>query len=131
MLLMADKEKKFVFPRVVNNSLEFAEAKTHEEFVNGTYGIPEPVEVDCINIKDINLIIVPGIVFDCKGNRLGYGKGFYDRLLSEYTEIDTMGVCYSDFLLESLEADPWDARVKYVVTQNGILKTKKEVAQCH
>jgi 5-formyltetrahydrofolate cyclo-ligase len=129
-LLDADS-KMFVFPRVSGERLEFAQAGTRGDFKKGAYGISEPVHADVIDVKDISLILVPGIVFDRNGYRLGYGKGFYDRLLSEYPDIDTMGVCCDEFVLESLQRDPWDARVDYIVTQNGLFKTREEVATCH
>jgi len=131
MYLLDNASKRVVFPRVKGEHLEFAKADAMENFKKGSYGIPEPLHADVIDIKDINLILVPGIVFDRNGYRLGYGKGFYDRLLSGYPDIVSMGVCCDEFVLESLQRDPWDTRVDYIVTQSGVFKTREEVATCH
>jgi 5-formyltetrahydrofolate cyclo-ligase len=78
-------------------------------------------------MTNIDLILVPGLVFDRYGYRVGYGKGYYDRLIETHPNVITIGVCLDEFFIERLPSEPWDARVNFVATQLGIFKTECEV----
>ena len=119
--------KTVVFPRVEGDAIVFCPARTMREFAPGVFKIHEP-QTEPICIDQIDLILVPGLIFDRTGLRLGYGMGFYDRLLKAYPDIVTMGVCQEEFFVETLPKDSWDARVKYVATQSAIYKTEGEVS---
>ncbi len=125
--LTTEKGKYFAFPKVVEEDILFSHADYPYNFVIGSFGIPEPANDDYVDPGKIDLFLVPGIVFDEKGYRLGYGKGFYDRLISKHAPINTLGVCYNDFLIKRLNVDPWDTRVNYMVTDQGVFYTHKEV----
>jgi len=125
--LTAEKDKYFAFPKVVEKDLFFSCAEYPGGFVTGSFGIPEPATDDYIDPGKIDLFLIPGIAFDESGYRLGYGKGFYDRLISKHATINTLGVCYNDFLIKCLKVDPWDTRVNYMVTDQGVFHTHKEV----
>jgi len=120
-------DKTVVFPRVEGDAIVFCPARAMSEFAPGAYRIHEP-QTPPVCIDDIDLILVPGLIFDHSGFRLGYGMGFYDRLMKAYPDIVTMGVCLEEFFVESLPNEPWDARVKYVATQSAIYKTEGEVS---
>jgi 5-formyltetrahydrofolate cyclo-ligase len=117
------KGKYFVFPKVVKKDLFFSHAEYPDGFIIGAFGIPEPVTSKYMDFGEIDLFIVPGIAFDKSGYRLGYGKGFYDRLISKHAQIISLGICYNDFLLKGLKVEPWDTRVNYMVTDQGVLHT--------
>lgn len=70
-----------------------------------------------------DLLVVPGIAFDIKGYRLGLGKGHYDRYLSKNNNIKTIGVCFSQNLLERLPTEDHDCKMDYIVTEHSIIKT--------
>ena len=125
--LTAEKGKYFAFPKVVNKDLFFSIAEYPDGFITGAFGIPEPATDEFVDPGKIDLFLVPGIAFDKSGYRLGYGKGFYDRLISKHATITTLGVCYKDFLIKCLKVDPWDTRVNYMVTEQGVFHTHKEV----
>lgn len=125
--LTAEKGKYFAFPKVVEKDLFFSHAEYPDGFVTGAFGIPEPAACEFVDPGKINLFLVPGIAFDERGYRLGYGKGFYDRLISQHAQITTLGVCYNDFLIKCLKVDPWDTRVDYMITDKGVYHTHKEV----
>jgi 5-formyltetrahydrofolate cyclo-ligase len=125
--LTAEKGKYFAFPKVVEKELFYSQAEYPDGFVTGSFGIPEPVACEFVDPDKIELFLVPGIVFDESGYRLGYGKGFYDRLISKHATITTLGVCFNDFLIKRLKVDPWDTRVNYMVTDQGVFHTHKEV----
>lgn len=78
---LASLEGNFAFPRVISaaeGSMEMAFSKT---FANSAWGIPEPVDGTLVKPTDFDIILLPLLAFDLKGNRVGYGKGFYDRYL--------------------------------------------------
>ena len=64
----------------------------------------------------------PGLTFDKKGYRLGYGKGYYDRFLEKFT-IKSAGLCYNELISESIPADEYDRPVNYIVTDLKIINT--------
>ena len=85
----------------------------------GAYGIFEPPQADKAKISDINAVIVPGIAFDKKGNRMGFGAGYYDRSLSDFggTKI---GICYDFQLLDKIYADSHDIPMDYIISEENI-----------
>lgn len=88
----------------------------------GEFNIMEPVGDD-IDTELLQLIIVPGVAFDSNGNRLGRGKGYYDRLLSR-TSATCIGVCYECQLVDKIPTEPHDHIMQYVVTPQGCIKQK-------
>lgn len=112
--------KIYLFPKVDGRRLVFSPARTIDELVPGAFGIPEPASGERVDAQSIDIVFVPGIAFDRRGHRLGYGKGYYDRLMADNPGLFCAGVCLEEFLLEELPTDPWDARVACVVTQAGI-----------
>jgi 5-formyltetrahydrofolate cyclo-ligase len=125
--LTNEKGKYFAFPKVAEKDILFSHADYPDGFVIGSFGILVPASCDFIDPGKIDLFLVPGVVFDERGYRLGYGKGFYDRFISKHAPKNTVGVCYNDFLIKSLKVDPWDTRVNYMVTDKGVFHTHKEV----
>jgi 5-formyltetrahydrofolate cyclo-ligase len=120
-------KKRIFFPRVTGGDLIFSPASSSGDLVRGVYGIPEPISDVTVDIHEIDVVFVPGVVFDWNGNRLGYGKGYYDKLIRSNPGIVTIGVCFDEFCIEELPVDPWDARVELVITQTRLLKSKGEV----
>ncbi len=82
----------------------------------GPYGVKEPVNRICFRLDQLDLVLVPGVAFDKKGNRLGRGKGFYDRMLSKLAcEIPTIGVAFDFQVLPCVPACSHDVSVKKVL----------------
>ncbi len=77
--------KIIAVPVCVKNrvSLRPALLESHAHLKKGPYGVSEPVVSRYIDLKDLDLVITPGLAFDKKGNRLGRGKGYYDRFLKQ------------------------------------------------
>ena len=70
--------------------------------------------------SEIDLIIVPGVAFDRQHNRLGRGKGFYDRLLSTL-DVPKIGICYDFQLKDQIPAEPFDRKMDLIITEKEIL----------
>ena len=100
------------FPRV-EQGIRFYEIHDPSDLQKGAWGIPEPKD-NCSSLEkleELELIVVPGIVFDKKGHRLGYGKGFYDNLLKNFPN-QTVGLAYDFQVVEELPVDTHDCRLK-------------------
>ena len=104
--------KKVAVPRVEENDIEFRYINSFEECSEGTYGINEP---DHSNKRAVPgdkpvLMLMPGLAFDSKGIRVGYGKGLYDRYLSHYGAGNFLRIalCYDFQLLDHIDSDRFD-----------------------
>lgn len=88
------------------------------------WGILEPKSVDKNKIgKDFDLILMPGLAFDRKGNRIGYGGGYYDKYLSQLKETSNKIVLAYDFqIVNNIENEPHDIKVNYIITNNESIK---------
>ena len=60
--------------------------------------------------------MVPGVAFDPKGNRLGRGRGYYDRFLSQHPDVPTIGICFDFQLVEKVPTDPNDIQMDAVLS---------------
>ena len=88
----------------------------------GYFGIREPVSnCPAIPLEKFDLILVPGVAFDWNGNRLGRGRGFYDRLLTKTSGLKC-GVGYNFQLVGKVPAEPHDVKMNFIVTPERCLK---------
>lgn len=118
--------KRTVYPKVVDTSLEFVEVSALDDFRKGAFGIPEPTGTGRIDLADLDLLIVPGVAFDLRGGRLGYGKGFYDRALAVGDFSGRLvGLCYEAQLLPHLPRESHDILMDIVITEERTLFTKE------
>ncbi|MGB7417016.1 MAG: 5-formyltetrahydrofolate cyclo-ligase [Thermosynechococcaceae cyanobacterium] len=86
----------------------------------GQYGITEPrAALPTLSPAQADLVLVPAIACDAQGYRLGYGGGYYDRLLSRWRSLQTIGIIFSDADLIELPTDPWDQSLTAVCTDLG------------
>jgi len=88
------------------------------------FGFAEP-HGPAVSLDPVDLIIVPALAIDQRGNRLGKGKGYYDRALAT-ASVPVIAVVYEHELLETLPAEAHDRRVDYVVTPNQTVELKGE-----
>jgi 5-formyltetrahydrofolate cyclo-ligase len=114
--------KHFFLPRVNGLNLDILPYdKSRLEL--GSFYIEEPLGDDVVDPSCLELIVVPAVAFDHNGNRLGRGKGFYDRLLSS-TNATKIGVGYDFQLIDDIPVEPHDVPMDFVFTQNTIVITK-------
>jgi 5-formyltetrahydrofolate cyclo-ligase len=90
------------------------------------YGVLEPEDnSEEVFVKDMNLAIIPGLVFDLKGGRIGYGGGFYDRFFSNTNiDITKIALAYQFQILEELPLEDHDVSINNIITENGFNKVK-------
>ena len=118
---LRDLGKKVAFP--ISNSddctLTFRYVNDVQDMVAGTYNIPEPSQSAPI-VEDFShsVCLVPALVFDKYGYRLGYGKGYYDRFLKDFSG-RSIGIAYSDFIADSLPNQDTDMAVDMIITERG------------
>jgi 5-formyltetrahydrofolate cyclo-ligase len=95
------------------------------EIVAGKFGVREPA-ASCgeISLNQFDLVLVPGMAFDLAGNRLGRGRGFYDRLLAEASGVKC-GVGYDFQLLEKIPTEPHDAKLNFILTPDRCVRRKE------
>ena len=112
--------KRFFLPRVNGVNLDILPyEETRLEL--GSFHIEEPTGDDTVDVDDIELMVIPAVAFDRKGNRLGRGKGFYDRLLST-SKATKIGVGYEFQLFDSIPSEPHDVAMDMVITQKTLIK---------
>lgn len=128
--------KRLILPVVDSrhNVLKLYDVKDTSELAPGYMGIPEPNirENRRVTIKDIDLVVIPGTGFDAKGNRLGYGGGYYDRLLSyeskqlaEIEHIPTIALAFEEQIGEDIPAEPHDITVDMIITDERLIDCNK------
>ena len=109
--------KRFFLPRVNGVNLELLPyGRTALRL--GAFQIEEPQGDEVTPAELMELIVVPGVAFDRRGNRMGRGKGFYDRLLTE-TKATTVGVGYDFQLLDEVPAEVHDAPLDMIITETA------------
>ncbi|MCA1803469.1 MAG: 5-formyltetrahydrofolate cyclo-ligase [Rhodothermaceae bacterium] len=114
--------KVLVLPRMAesSNHLELVKTSDLNMMYKNSLNILEPIGNQYINIRVINLILVPMLAGDCQLNRLGYGKGYYDRLLERFTG-KSCGLLYDECLYERIPAESYDFPLDHIITEKRII----------
>lgn len=108
-------------PKVEGDSLIICPVQDWQELKPGAFGILEPCQtIDAEHPAEMDLILVPGIGFDHHGHRLGYGRGFYDRLLKDSKGLK-VGLAFDEQLVEELPIEAHDIALDLIITDSGII----------
>ena len=113
--------KKIAYPKVKikQNYLNFFWVEDQEQLSISSMGMREPDErlgASEARLEEIDLMVIPGLAFDRKGNRLGQGKGYYDRTLKSYLG-QRLGLAFSFQLLDQIPHEAWDEKVAWLATE--------------
>jgi 5-formyltetrahydrofolate cyclo-ligase len=116
-------------PRVVDqHHIEFCEVSDFAKLREGAFGVMEP-QGPAIELGRIDVFLVPGVAFDERGGRIGFGRGYYDRLLGRRRQLDDaptaifVGICYDWQLVDdAIAVEPHDVAMDLVATDNGIIR---------
>ena len=111
--------KELFLPKVDGDTLKIV-AYDKSRLITGAYNILEPDDDNYFPVEDIELIIIPGVAFDKQKNRLGRGKGYYDKLLSN-TDAFKIGICYDFQLVDEISTDAHDIKMDIVIAPNCVI----------
>lgn len=120
-----ERGKKIAFPRCrkEDHTMKYHIVESLDQLKPDSYGILEPSEdlpvYDPENAPGSAICFVPGLVYDKEGYRVGYGKGFYDRFLTNFKG-SSVGVVYSDFILPVVPRGRFDVSVDILLTEKGV-----------
>ncbi len=121
--------KRVAFPKVFGDEMRYFEVEDFGQLAEGSFGVMEPEQecgaapVDWVGECAL-LVLVPGVAFDRNGNRMGFGKGYYDRHFKDSADIPGMtlvGVAYGMQIADLLPTEEHDLAVPYIVTEEGII----------
>ena len=115
--IMSDKE--IYLPKIISDNIYITKYEKGK-IQTGKFNVIEPSTNDFISSEKLDIIIIPGIAFDFNKNRLGRGKGYYDRFLSSTSAVK-IGICYDFQLLKSIPTDPHDIKMDIIITPNNII----------
>ena len=126
-------DKKMVVPYCVDDHLELFVLRSISELVAGAFGILEPETAlrdmpgRAASPDELQLVVVPGVAFDRSGNRLGHGKGFYDRLLGQIaSRVTKVALAFDCQIIDSIPSQPHDIAMDIVLTPTEIIRRAKE-----
>ena len=122
--MLAQKNKKVVVPRLIDlNNLEHILLTQQTILKENSYGIPEPQKYNdkIIFPQELDVIIVPLYIFDLNGNRVGYGKGYYDRFLKNCRDdVIKIGISLFEPVKSISDISRNDIALNYAITSNSI-----------
>jgi len=124
--------KRLVVPYCLPDHLELFRLESTDELAPGTWGIPEP-NVELRSLADrrvdagrLDLVVVPGVAFDRRGRRLGYGKGYYDRLLAHVRpDASLVGLAFECQLFPEIPSGPRDVAMDRVITEKAVYRRQE------
>ena len=111
---------KVLYEPVVDGDIMYAVTRKGEINVYNGYGIEEPKEYEIVT-KSADISIIPLVSCDRYGNRIGFGKGYYDGYLKDKNTLK-IGLCYSWQIVDFVQKTAGDIRLDYIVTEDEIIK---------
>ncbi|MCR5740967.1 MAG: 5-formyltetrahydrofolate cyclo-ligase [Gammaproteobacteria bacterium] len=115
--ILVNVGKNVYVPRIREDfQMDFVRYDKNNLFLN-KYNIVEVKGDDIINPKDLEIIIIPGVVFDKELNRIGYGKAYYDRYLVNATNAYKVGLTYADCIVDKIDAEDSDIKMDIVLSE--------------
>ena len=121
--------KTICFPKTLaNNEMQVQKINCLQDLQLGKMEILEPATNKIINKNKINLFLIPALAVDKKGNRLGFGQGYFDRYLANVSG-KKMAVIFSKQFLDCVPHDSWDIKMDFVVNENNILGTQESTSK--
>ena len=121
--------KTLLYPAVHGHDLTFRRVGALSQLTPGRYGIPEPAGEPCDPAR-ADLIVVPGVAFDLRGRRIGYGKGYYDRALHRLEGSGRLvAFCYEFQLVDEIVGEPHDVTMDLIVTDVRVVRVNNHICE--
>ena len=117
--------KRLAAPRVNGDTMEFYYFTDETDMEQGAYDIWEPTGTEAVEDEE-SLVIMPGVAFDLSCNRIGYGKGYYDRYLSAHPRMKKVALAYDFQIVGRIKREVHDVRPDVVVTESRVIMKPKE-----
>ena len=124
MIARALKQKIVLAPKIFGEALIPCELSPTTNFVKGQYNVLEPVEENFFPTSKIDIIFVPGLAFTENGDRIEFGKGYFDRFLAKTTAYK-VGLCFDEFITKKLPTDEYDIKMDAVITDKRVIVVNK------
>ena len=112
---------RMLYPKVGKDGIEFFKTVRLEDLSPGAWGILEPNRGEKVDRREIDLITLPGLAFDERGHRIGFGKGLFDNFLHGFQGIK-VGLSYEFQMLRELPENSGDVRCGWVVTEKRVIR---------
>lgn len=119
---MFERNKKVVVPitNFSDGTLSHSEITSASDLESNKWGVKEPNTAKLVDIATLDLIVIPMAAADKTGNRLGYGKGFYDRFLYK-TDAKKVGLVFEEFLFDKIPVEEFDIKLDVLITEKGVI----------
>tara|TARA_Y100000591_G_C21759349_1_gene659225 strand:- start:712 stop:1263 length:552 start_codon:yes stop_codon:yes gene_type:complete len=121
-IIERQKDKIYSCPKVMGTEINFF--KIQNNFKKGAFDIPEPTNDVPFDIFDLDLLLIPLVAFNKKLERIGYGKGFYDKFLAKFNENDRRpyfwGIGYNFQIVDEIFGEKLDIKLDKVITERNI-----------
>ena len=127
--LIAVQAARIYAPRMMpENQLDLVMITNATALLRGPFGVIEPPRESnaLADLTTLDAIFIPGLAFSKDGGRLGFGGGWYDRLLARIPDKTIkIGVCWNELLIDSVPMDAWDVHVDGILTEAGYLTSSR------
>ncbi len=120
MLGVLEQDKKMLLPKITENNMEFYIVPDLEKLEKGRFDIMEPKD-SCKKAGNIDCILIPTIGISKSGDRLGYGRGYYDKFLSS-TNAVKISLTYSKQIVKFVPSESHDIKIDLIITEDEIIK---------
>lgn len=111
--------KRVAAPRIESSEMNFYYIDSYSELESGYFGVLEPTGKEKAEGKQV-LVIMPGAAFDKERNRIGYGKGYYDRFLVKYHTYRTLALAFELQMVSDVPNEPFDVKPDQIITEEKI-----------
>ena len=114
-----EQGKKVAVPKIIGDEMEFHYIQSFEDLEEGYKGIPEPRKECLANDAENVLVIMPGAAFDVTCNRIGYGKGYYDKYLHAHANYKTLALAFELQMVKHIPAEEYDICPDIIITEEN------------
>ncbi len=123
---LAGEGRRVALPRVEGRAMEARTFRPGDPLRRAPFGALEPVDGEVLTPEELDAVVVPGLAFDRRGYRVGYGGGHFDRLLgATRPEALRVGICFAAQLVDEVPAGPGDVPVDVIVTEAEVLHCRR------
>lgn len=112
-----EEGKKLALPRVCGDGMDFYQIASFQDLTEGSFHVMEPKEY-CKKTEEDGLVLVPGVVFDKRGGRIGYGKGYYDKYFAVHSrKLQKIGIGYTIQIIDTIPTTSLDIPLDGLVSE--------------